>query len=243
MKKKILFIGLLLASFISFAQFEVRDKSDDSLVTDGQTISFDEAGCGYNDPCTWKFKITNTSTENIYMRIFVDNLTGTDGSNFQLCFAGVCLNSVTLNSGYPNTAALIGPGVTNSAGNNFWNQNDSSTTTLMTWTLRFQAFDALGIAIGTPLSVTYNFDPNLSIDDSEITAVEVFPTQVKDELNISSNEELTVQFYNVLGKRVKQIMVASGESTINVSDLSPQLYIIRFTNNTGKTLMKKIVVE
>ncbi|WP_299119683.1 T9SS type A sorting domain-containing protein [uncultured Winogradskyella sp.] len=243
MKKKLLFMSLILASYMSFAQFEVRDKSDDSIVTDGQTISFSEAGCGYSDPCNWKFDVTNTTAEAIYMRIFVDNLTNTDGSNFQLCFAGVCLNNVTLNSGYPNTAAMIGPGATNSAGNNFWNQNDPTTTTPMTWTLRFQAFDAGGTEIGTPLSVTYNFDPSLSIDDSELTSVEIFPTQVKNELNVSSNEDLTAEFYDILGKKVKQVKVASGESTINVSNLSPQLYVIRFSNNTGKTLVRKIVVE
>jgi hypothetical protein len=243
MKKTLLFLGFTLACFISHAQFEVKDKSDNTVVTDGQTIAFSEAGCGFNDPCNWKFSVTNTSSEAIYMRIFVDNLTNTDGSDFQLCFAGVCLNSVALDSGYPSTAAMIGPGVTNSAGNNFWNQNPSTTTTPMSWTFRFQAFDAGGNTIGTPLSVTYNFDPNLSIEDEEFTSVEVFPTQVKNELNVSSNQNLTAEFYDILGKKVKDVSVVSGESKINVSDLSPQLYIIRFRNDSGKTLIKKIIVE
>ena len=243
MKKKLLSIGLILACFISHAQFEVRAKSDDSLISDGDVLNFSEAGCAFGDPCNWKFKVTNTSTDAIYMRIFVDNLTNTDGSNFQLCFAGICLNNVALNSGYPNTAAMIAPGATNSAGNNFWNQNDASTTMAMDWTFRFQAFDAGGIEIGTPLSVTYNFDPSLSIEDSALTSVDIFPTQVKNELNVSSNEDLTAEFYDILGKRVKQTSVTSGESIINVSDLSPQLYIVRFTNDLGKTLVKKIIVE
>ena len=241
MKKKLLFLSLLLTSFFSYAQFEVRDKSDDSIVTEGQTIAFSEAGCGYSDPCNWKFKVTNTSTEAIYMRIFVDNLTNTDGSNFQLCFAGVCLNNVALNSGYPNTAAMIAPGATNSAGNNFWNQNPSTTSTAMDWTFRFQAFDAGGVEIGTPLSVTYNFDPNLSIDDTEFSSVEVFPSQVKDELTVSANQKLTAEFFNILGKRVKTVSLTEGESKINVSELASQLYIIRLTNDEGKRITKKIV--
>ena len=243
MKKKLLFLSFILVSFISQAQFEVKDQSDNSTVTDGQSFGFADAGCGYNDPCNWKFSVTNTTTDPIYMRIFVDNLTNTDGSNFQLCFAGVCLNNITLNSGYPNTAAMIASGATNSAGNNFWNQNPPATTTPMSWTLRFQAFDAGGVEIGTPLSITYNFDPSLSIEDSTLTSVDVFPTQVKNELNISSNEDLTAEFYDILGKKVKQTSVTSGESIINVSDLSPQLYIVRFTNDLGKTLVKKIIVE
>ncbi len=244
MKKTLLFICFSIFALTSYAQFEVKDKSDDSIISNGQTIAFSEAGCGFNDPCNWKFSVTNTSSEAIYMRIFIDELTNTDGSNFQLCFAGVCLNSVTLNSGYPTNAAMIGPGVTNGIGNNFWNQNPSTTTTAMSWTMRFQAFDDMGLEIGTPLSVTYSFDPNLSIEEDEfVTSVEVFPTQVKNELNVSSNQKLSAEFYDILGKKVKNVAVAQGESKINVSDLSPQLYIIRFTDEAGKTLIRKIIVE
>lgn len=243
MKKTLLFLGLVLAAFSANAQFEVRDKSDDSIVTDGQTISFSEAGCGYSDPCNWKFKVTNTSTENIYMRIFVDNLVGTDGSLFQLCFAGVCLNNVTLNSGYPNTAAMIAPGATNSAGNNFWNQNAPTTTTPMSWSLRFQAFNASGTAIGTPLNVTYNFDPSLSINESSLATLNVYPTNTKNELNVNSNENLTADFYDLLGKNIKQVNIVSGDNTIDISDLSAQPYIIRFTNEEGNSIIKKIVKQ
>tara|TARA_R110002033_G_scaffold165693_2_gene203680 strand:- start:20026 stop:20757 length:732 start_codon:yes stop_codon:yes gene_type:complete len=241
MKKKLLFMSLFLISFVSFAQFEVRDKSDDSLLTDGQIVSFSEAGCEYADPCNFKFKVINTSSEDFYMKIFVDNLTGTDGSDFQLCFATVCLNSIELNSGYPSTAALISAGSTNSIGNNFWNQNDSATTTPMSWTFRFQQLDASGNNTGTPLSVTYNFNPSLSIDNSELSSLEVYPTSVKNELNVSSNEDLSVEIYDLLGRSVKQTNIISGGDTIDISDLSAQPYIIRFTNEFGDTITKKIV--
>ncbi len=243
MKKTLLFLSLTAFCLASYAQFEVRDQSDNSIVTEGQTIAFSEAGCSYNDPCNWKFSVTNTSTEDIYMRIFVDNLSNTDGSNFQLCFAGVCLNNITLGSGYPTTAALIAPGATNSAGNNLWNQNPSGTTTEMSWSFRFQAFNSSGFEVGTPLNVTYNFNPSLSAEDSELTSVEVFPTQVKNELTVSSNQKLTAEFYDILGKKVKQIKVSVGESKVDVTDLSPQLYIIRFRNDGGNTLIRKIIVE
>ncbi len=243
MKKILSLISTLLLAFTSYAQFEVKDKSDNSIVTDGQTLFFSEAGCNYSDPCNWKFSVTNTSTDPIYMRIFVDNMTNTDGSNFQLCFAGVCLNSVTLGSGYPNTPAMIAPGATNSSGNNFWNQNAPTTNTIMSWTFRFQAYNAEGNAIGTPLSITYKFDPELSIEDKEFSSLKVFPTQVKNELNISSNQKLTADFFNVLGKKVKKASINSGESKINISELSPQLYIIRFRNEDGKTITKRIIIE
>ena len=241
MKKKLLFMGLILASFVSYAQFDVRDKSDDSLVTDGQSIAFSEAGCEYADPCNWKFEVTNTSSEAIYMRIFVDNLVGTDGSNFQLCFAGVCLNNVALNSGYPSTAAMIAPGATNSAGNNFWNQNDSATATDMSWTFRFQAFDSSGFTIGSPLSVTYNYTAPLSVEESQLSKINIYPTNVVNELNVSSTEDLSATIYDLLGRNVKQVNIISGGDTIDFSDLSAQPYIIRFTNEEGDSITKKIV--
>ncbi|WP_282030650.1 T9SS type A sorting domain-containing protein [Winogradskyella eximia] len=243
MKKTLLFMGLILASFAANAQFEVRDKSDDSIVTEGQTINFSDAGCDYLDPCNWKFKVTNTSSEAIYMRIFVDNLVGTDGSNFQLCFAGVCLNNIALNSGYPSTAAMIAPGTTNSAGNNFWNQNAIDTSTAMSWTFRFQAFDVNGNTLGTPLNVTYNYTPALSIDDSQLSTLDVYPTSVKNELSVNSTEDLTVDFFDLLGRNVKQANIVSGGDKINISDLSAQPYIVRFTNEEGESITKKIVKQ
>lgn len=242
MKKNLLFLTFILASFIASAQFEVRDKSDDSLITNGQEIAFANAGCASTDPCNWKFKITNTSTNDIYMKIYVDNLEGTDGSDFQLCFAGVCLNDVSLGNGYPSSAALIPPGGTNSAGNNMWNQNDPATNTPMSWTFRFQAFDGGGTPIGTPLIITYRFDPNLSIEETETSEVQIYPTTVKNQLNVKSSEDLNVAFYNILGQKVKSAKVMSGTDMIDVSDIAAsQVYIVRFTNEQGESTTKKII--
>ncbi|MGB0980819.1 MAG: T9SS type A sorting domain-containing protein [Winogradskyella sp.] len=243
MKRKLLLLTFLLTAYLSNAQFEVFDKSDNSQITEGQVFTFSEAGCSYPGDCNFKFKVTNTSAQDIYMRIFVDGLTGTNGDNFQLCFAGVCLNNIALNNGYPNTAALITAGSTNSAGNNFWNQNTPGNTTPMSWTFRFQAFDAGGTEIGTPLTMTYNYNPALSIDDAELVNVNVYPTSVKNKLNVISNDDLTADFYNILGKRVKQVSVKNGDSTIDISDLTAQIYVVRFTNNEGKQVLKKIVKE
>jgi hypothetical protein len=243
MKRNLLLMSLILTSFIGQAQFDVINNRSNTIVSDGETLTFTEASCQYSEPCAWKFGVENTSSQDIYVKIFVDGLTNTDGSNFQICFAEVCLNSIALNGAYPSTAALIVPGATNSAGNSFWNLNPASTSTPMDWTMRFQAFDAADNEIGIPVSVTYSYNPSLSIEDSELSSIKVFPTHVKTALNISSNNELKAEFYNILGQRVKQTTLASGDSTIDVSDLLPGLYIIRFTTKTGETLVKKIVIE
>ncbi|WP_296313571.1 T9SS type A sorting domain-containing protein [Winogradskyella sp. UBA3174] len=243
MKKTLLLLSLMLSYFVSFAQFELRKTSTDELITDGQTIAFNESGPTFGADYNWKFKVTNTSTSDIYMRIFVDNMTNTDGTNYQLCFAGVCLNSIATGSGYPSSAALILPGESNTAGNSLWNQHPTGTTDVMSWTFRYQAFDIAGNEIGTPLLMTYSYDINLSVEESELTNVQIFPTSVKNELTVTSNEVLDAEIFNILGAKVKHVKTNAGTSIINISDLSSQLYIIRFTNETGKQIIKKIVKE
>lgn len=243
MNKKLLLISLMLTSYICQAQFDVLYKRNNTIVSDGQSYTFIEASCGYDDPCNWKFDVTNTSSQDIYMRIIVDNLVNNDGSNFQVCFASVCLNNITLNGAYPSTAALITPGETNSLGNNFWNLNPAGTATAMSWTLRFQAFDAGDNEIGTPISMSYNYQPTLSVEDSQISNLNVYPTKVKNELNVTVDENVSAVFYDITGKKVKDVQISSGNQKINISELSAQIYIVQFKNEEGKKTAIKIVKQ
>lgn len=236
-------MGFTLACLVSFAQFELRETDSDQLITNGETIAFSETGSNYSADYNWKFKVVNTSANDIYMRIFVDNMTNTDGSNYQLCFAGVCLNSISTGSGYPSTAALIPAGATNVAGNSLWNQHASGTTDAMSWTFRYQAFDAGGAEIGTPLIINYSFEPTLGVEESQLSAIKVYPTTVMNALNVSANEDLTANFYDLLGRNVKNATIVSGGDTIDTSDLSAQPYIIRFTNEEGESITKKIIKQ
>jgi hypothetical protein len=242
MKKILLFTTLFLAlNFCANAQFEVRDGAD-NLITDGQTMAFSDGNCGYNDPCNWKFKVTNTAGNDIYMKIYCDATNNTNGENFQLCFAEVCLNSVEAGQGYPSTAALIPQGATNAVGNSMWNLNDTGSSE-MSWAFRFQELNAAGDQIGTPLTMTYAFDPNLSANDFNKVNVSLYPTVADNELNITTQEPLELVIYNLLGKKIKDIQVKSGTSVIDISALSSQPYLLRFTNNNNQQLTKKIVVK
>jgi hypothetical protein len=84
----------------------------------------------------------------------------------------------------------------------------------------------------------------LSVDESELAAViQIYPTNVKEELTVVANENLKAEFYDLLGRKAKQVSITSGEVKINVSDLAPQLYLIRFTNDLGQQTTKKIIVK
>ncbi len=71
--------------------------------------------------------------------------------------------------------------------------------------------------------------------------MEVYPTSVKNELNVSSNEDLSAEIFDLLGRSIKQVNIISGGDTIDLSDLSTQPYILRFTSESGNTITKKIV--
>ena len=244
MKKYLLFTTLfLLVITFSHSQFEVREYNTDALITDGQELVFTEAGRDYADPRNWKFKVTNTSASEISMRIVVDEMVNNDGSAFQLCFAGVCLNSISQGSAYPSNAATIAAGATNAAGNNFWNLFPSDTSTDMSWTFRFQAYDNEDREVGTPISVTYSYQSSLSVEDNTFESLELYPTITSNTLIVNSQENLSAVVYNLLGKQVKTFKFTPGKTTVNLSNLPSQPYLIRFTNQENQSIVKKIIVK
>jgi hypothetical protein len=243
MIKKLLSLTLILTTYFSHAQFDVIYLSDNSIVTDGQNYTFADSSCAYADPCNFKFAVANTSAQDIYVRIVVDGIVNNTGANFQLCFASICLSNISLNAAYPSTAAFIPVGTTNDMGNSMWNLNPPRTTTPMSWTFRFQAFDASDNEVGTPTSMTYNYQPTLSSEVSEISSLKVFPTNVQNELNISVDENVSAVFYDLSGRVVKEIRVLPGNQKTDVSDLSAQIYVVRFKNSQGLKSVVKIVKE
>ena len=57
------------------------------------------------------------------------------------------------------------------------------------------------------------------------------------------NEPISMVVYNVQGKVVKQAQFETGRQTVNVSDLSSQIYIVQFKNQKGGVQTSKIVVQ
>jgi hypothetical protein len=97
----------------------------------------------------------------------------------------------------------------------------------------FIYFDALTLAEGTTAGV----------NDNEIAGLAMYPNPLSGNvLNIASenNAEKTVAIYNTLGAQVVNATVNNG--TVNVSDLSAGIYIVKITEE-GKTSTKKLVVK
>ncbi len=77
-----------------------------------------------------------------------------------------------------------------------------------------------------------DLDEVVSVVDPEIgNYIEFFPNPVTDVLNIKSDINIDViQISNVLGQKVMTLIKPESSEELNVSDLSPGIYVITFVN-------------
>lgn len=114
--------------------------------------------------------------------------------------------------------------------------------------LRFEVRSyAIGTTVGSGGGVIY-YDDFSVIDNSpmatnqnQISGLQVYPNPAKNILNIvtDSNSTKNVQIYDMIGKNV---LTTNTDSEVNVSSLTPGLYLARITEE-GKTSTKKVVIN
>ena len=134
-----LIISALIANFVIFScskdepgpvdppvevlTYQVEDL-EGNIFVDNQTLEF--STINYTD-ASLLFKVRNTSSETIAMRIEVESMSGTDGLLMELCF-GECYYGVTTGTSYPTNPSSpnvnIEPGQTQlSSGDHFFNSD------------------------------------------------------------------------------------------------------------------------
>jgi hypothetical protein len=92
---------------------------------------------------------------------------------------------------------------------------------------------------GTPGS-TNNF--NLSVTSFAKTQIQIVPNPVYNGITSIKTNDLTdlhVIIYNILGKKVKSIQMTN--TTIDVSDLQPGVYILKINQNNYSTTKKLVI--
>lgn len=242
MKKKLLFLSALFLAFTMNAQYTVEDH-DGNPVVDGEVLLFN--GVLPGDPsAVYEFFVNNTSaTETIRMKIEFVSAVNADGSNMELCF-GLCYTGITIGQSYPPNADYveIAPGAQTLAGNHMANAEPGNGTDIIDYVFRFYQIDNNGDEIGDSLSVTYRYDPLLSVNDSKLN-VNVMATSVSEKLVVTVEEALELQMYDLQGRMVKNVSLAVGTQEVNVSDLTSQLYLAHFKNNDGVSQVVKIMVN
>ena len=87
---------------------------------------------------------------------------------------------------------------------------------------------------------TNQFSNNLSVN--------LYPNPASKELNVSlrnlnSFENVKVEMFNVLGKKMLSKEISSTNTSINISELNNGIYMLRIINNNGELLLNKKVLK
>lgn len=81
----------------------------------------------------------------------------------------------------------------------------------------------------------------LSTNDYNLSSVKIYPNPIKDNyLNVKTNTALSIEIYNVLGTNVLTSKVDSYNKTINVSNLSKGVYLVKLSSENS-SVTKKLV--
>lgn len=237
MRHKILLIGMCFVSLTMSAQFTVETHAGDPIL-DGDIVSFGQVGAELS------FYVYNTSSSDINMKIEFVSVQNGDQNEMELCF-GQCYTGIEVGKSYPlNGVITIAPGQhQTSSGDHFLNLDSGNGSDVLDYVFKFYQVNDQGFQIGTPLTFTYRYDPNMGIPDKEKMAISVYPTVVEDMMMVDSNEELEMEVYSLLGSLVKSTELSRGKNQISMSDLASQVYLVRFKNENGDMLTKKIIIK
>lgn len=243
MKKFTLLIALFLFGFVSVqAQFNVT--TDGQTIEEGQVFKY---GSTEFSEAYLEYEIHNTSDEPIDVRIKVVSMENTDGSGMELCL-GNCYYSVTEGQTYPiESYVTIQPGETQpTTGDHFLNSDEGNGEEVITYVFEFQQLDVSGNFPTETLNMVYQYDPDYLSVNGQNKAFEatIVNTMINNgELNVKTQKPVDMQIYNLLGKQVKTAKLDNGLNTVNVSNLSSQVYLVRFQNAHGQTKTQKVVIE
>ena len=140
--------------------YDVEDL-EGNVFADNETIDFSTV---VYETASLNFKVKNTSSETIAMRIEVESMSGTDGSLMELCF-GECYYGVTTGSSYPSNPSSpnvnIEPGQTQvSSGDHFFNSDGGDGINPVEYTFKFYLADESGNQNGTVFRIKYRYTRN-----------------------------------------------------------------------------------
>lgn len=86
-----------------------------------------------------------------------------------------------------------------------------------------------------------SYTTTLRINSFELSNVEIYPNPTfGNDLNISTNQDLSIEVFDILGKQVLTGDVSTNETKIDVSSLNSGIYIIRLSSEEGSITRKFI---
>ena len=235
--KKLVQLLLLLISAIGFSQISLS-RHNLTPLTDGQVVAFNTIAF---PAAELDFYVKNNSTTaSTNIKITCTALVNNDGTGFELCF-GQCYIDLVVGQTVPPAPQFlaIAPGGITSEGNHFANTLEG--TEVKDYVFRFHETDSDGNDIGSDLTFTYRYDPTLGINDFDDLDISVASTVILNDMQVSAVEELNMEIYNLQGKLVSSEKINIGQQLINMSNLSSQMYIVKFSNDEGASKTIKVV--
>lgn len=232
-KKLLLSIAFCVSFNISNAQFTVN-RIDGTPIQNNEILEFSTYGTNASEI---KFVVNNTSTENLDFRIRCMDLVNATGTNFQLCWAGVCYPNVGLNVIYPNELNIINAGgSTMGFGDNFKNFNPGDGTNYpMDFSFRFFTRDLSGNNVGTPFNVTYRYQGPLSLEQRDklsLMGVKVLNTYVNSFIGLEIQKNVDYSLTNIQGQKILSGNL-DNNSNLDLSSFQTGIYFLTFNNTDG----------
>lgn len=241
--KKTVVLWVLLLSQIGFSQISLTTGGQPVL--DGAVLAKSEIGYPAAEIL---FRVRNNGTATTNVWIECEDLINNTGNDFQLCFGVECLPEVSVGTIYPTTGSVtLAPNASNGNFDHFLNNNAGNGTFPLDFVFRFFQTNQStqgGAEVGNSITVTYRYDPNLTIDEVnqlEASGVIVKSTLIDNELVLDVLKSTSMAVYDLNGNVVYNSELNYGIQTIDFSNISSGVYVINFTNAEGNSSTKKII--
>ena len=192
---------------------------------------------------SFDYFVTNDSDEDIYMRIEFVSAVNADGSGFELCF-DQCFIDLVIGQSSTTCSKLCD----NPSRRNYSKPEDHFAATfpesneVQDYNFRFYLTDSEGTDIGNDLNFTYRYDPILGSNDfRELGVSSNLNGYLSTNMEVNALEDMDMVIYNLQGQLINSQILSTGNHTINMSYLSPQMYIVKFKTTEGISKTLKIL--
>lgn len=215
MKKLILYVSAMICFQLGWAQ----------------NISFNPKLAKGQGPCT-NFQIdaksifTNNCNDTVFEWIVVD-VTATSGWAFGMCDPSNCITDLQVGT---KSEFTLGKGKSGEFKGDFVpdgkSGNGRARVVVYSKANPMLYFDTLEFQMNAWATAVKEVQNNREFS--------FYPNPAKDRLTIryTSRENTTVDFYNVLGSKVKTVVLNGFETEINIGDLQNGIYFIRFKDGS-----------
>lgn len=239
--KKLLPLFFIFITSAIHSQISLSRLNGDPII-DGQVVAFNTIDYPASEMDFHVRNLSVTTTTNV--KVTCEALVNNDGSGFELCFGNECLAFVELGETYPSTAVVLAPNGINGNFDHFLNTNAGSGTYPKDYVFRFFQVNGTGNEVSNSITTTYRYDPTLSVDDInqlQTSGVIVKSTSVKNDLLLDVLKPNHMSVFDINGRLVNSTKLLYGLQTVDVSNLSSGVYILKFTSEEGTVATKKII--